>query len=74
MLGILENWGSQRFVCVESEDPKFSHCVVLTDLEFWIRWYDELQDWIDEIDGELNGMVAHIPNSKKMTEFCLKWS
>lgn len=79
MTDIFQSWKDNKFVVSSLPDDEQIQSyggiiIVLTDIEFWNKHYEELKDWCDEHLANQQGMTVTIPNKKVLTLFCLRWS
>ena len=73
---IMAEFKNRRFVVAPAdllENPG-EHVVILSDFEYWNDHYDELQDWIKQNNGFIQGMGLTLPDAPTLTAFCLRWS
>lgn len=54
----------------ENEDPM----IILSDMVYWNKNFDELHKWCIENVVEISGMALIFDNPIKVTAFILKWS
>jgi hypothetical protein len=72
---VFVDWKDRRFIRVDFELlDRPDIMVVLTDVSFWSSNYEELKDWCDEYDCEIQGMTVKFNSEKSLIMFCLKWS
>lgn len=72
---VLANWKNCRFARVDFElleQPDIM--IVLTDVAFWNAHFEELKDWCDENDCEIQGLTVKFNNEKSLLLFVLRWS
>lgn len=72
---ILADWKNCRFARVGFElldQPDIM--VVLTDVAFWNRNFEELKDWCDEYNCEIQGLTVKFDSEQSLMVFCLRWS
>lgn len=73
---IMAEFKNSRFVVAPAdllENPG-EHVVILSDYNFWNDHYDELQDWVKQNNGFVQGMGLILPDAQTLTAFCLRWS
>ena len=73
---IMAEFKNRRFVVAPAdllENPG-EHVVILSDFEYWNDHYDELQDWVKQNNGFIQGMGLTLPDARTLTAFCLRWS
>ena len=66
-----------RFVVADSiiaEELGQRVIVVLSDIGYWTKHYEALQQWCQENNSEVQGMTINIPDDQTLTAFCLKWA
>lgn len=71
---ILAHWKSQRFVRVGFElldQPAV--VVVLTDIAFWAKNADALNQWCNDHGATTAGMTVEFRNEQDLSLFCLRW-
>lgn len=73
---VMAQFKNRRFVVAPAdllENPG-EHVVILSDFEYWNDHYDELQDWVKQNNGFIQGMGLTLPDAPTLTAFCLRWS
>lgn len=73
---VMAEFKNRRFVVAPAdllENPG-EHVVILSDFEYWNDHYDELQDWVKQNNGFIQGMGLTLPDAPTLTAFCLRWS
>lgn len=73
---VMAEFKNRRFVVAPAdllENPG-EHVVILSDFEYWNDHYDELQDWVKQNNGYIQGMGLTLPDAPTLTAFCLRWS
>ena len=73
---VMAQFKNRRFVIAPAdllENPG-EHVVILSDFEYWNDHYDELQDWVKQNNGFIQGMGLTLPDAPTLTAFCLRWS
>ena len=67
---------TRRFQYVHGPELGFeeSHIIVLTNIDYWIEHYYELEDWCRNRSAECEGMTVSIYDTRTLTEFILRWS
>lgn len=73
---VMAEFKNCRFVVAPAdllENPG-EHVVILSDFEYWNDHYDELQDWVKQNNGFIQGMGLTLPDAPTLTAFCLRWS
>lgn len=73
---VMAEFKNVRFVVAPAdllENPG-EHVVILSDFEYWNDHYDELQDWVKQNNGFVQGMGLTLPDAPTLTAFCLRWS
>jgi hypothetical protein len=74
MTDIFAHWKVNRFVVVPPEHNNSSrHLIVLTDIPFWTKHADQLDEWCWLHDCVLQGMTVEIPSDPTLTLFHLQW-
>jgi len=74
MTDILADWKIKKFVVVDNIESAGEILIVLTDFNFWVTNYCQLQQWCDDNTSKTEGMTVIIPNYTSLTAFMLKWS
>jgi hypothetical protein len=72
---IFADWKSHRFVRVGFEllnQPAI--VIVLTDIAFWAKNADELNQWCCTYGARVSGMTVEFDNEKDLSLFCLRWA
>jgi hypothetical protein len=72
---IFADWKSHRFVRVGFEllnQPAI--VIVLTDIAFWAKNADELNQWCQTYGARAAGMTVEFDNEKDLSLFCLRWA
>lgn len=73
---VMAEFKNRRFVVAPAdllENPG-EHVVILSDFEYWNDHYNELQDWVKQNNGFIQGMGLTLPDAPTLTAFCLRWS
>ena len=65
---------SRRFVIADDDLGFGSRLVVLTDLGFWVKNQERLQDWCQLHGATQTGMTVELPSDNTLTLFVLQWS
>lgn len=73
---IMAEFKNRRFIVAPNHllDNPGEHVVILSDFEYWNDHYDELQDWVKQNNGFIQGMGLTLPDAPTLTAFCLRWS
>lgn len=74
MTDILADWKIKKFVVVDNIESAGEILIVLTDFDFWVTNYGQLQQWCEDNTSKVAGMTVTIPNYTSLTAFMLKWS
>jgi len=61
------------FATVPNELGLGSHLIVLTDIEFWNKNYDELIDWCKLYSVKPAGMTIQFNSEEQVALFILRW-
>ena len=48
--------------------------VMLSNISFWNRHYEDLISWCANHGADVQGMTVNIHDEKTLTAFCLRWS
>lgn len=73
---IFESWKNRKFIVIENlnlDIPKNRCIIILSDLEYWNKNYDELKEWCYKYGGVVKGMTVEI-NYELAAIFALRWS
>jgi len=67
---------TRRFQYVHGPELGFedAHILVLTDIDYWIEHYHELEEWCSTRSAECKGMTVSIYDDTTLTEYLLRWS
>jgi len=71
MTDIFEGWRDKRYVITEYDDHT---TIVLVDVLYWAKHYDQLIEWCDLNDCEPVGMTVDVHDTATLTAFALRWS
>lgn len=69
----MQNWKENRFITAGPELGLEENLIILTDISFWYKHYEELKNWCEENDCQQSGMTVVIPTKELLTIFCLRW-
>jgi hypothetical protein len=71
----MEVSNNMKFIVQENNvDVYFKHFVLLCDVVYWNKNYEDLMNWCYYNDSELLGMTVNIPDDKRLFLFILRWS
>ena len=70
---IMAEFKHRLFTTVPDELGLGSHLIVLTDIEFWNKNYDELIDWCNLYNVSSMGMTVQCKSEEQVALFVLRW-
>lgn len=73
IVDILKDWKHSKFIVVDYI-VEYPNTIVLTDIEYWNNNYDDLIEWTEKHNCEVQGMTVSIPDKKTILLFALRWS
>ena len=71
---VMAGYKSRRFAIADDDLGFGSRLVVLTDLGFWVKNQERLQDWCQMHGATQKGMTVELPSDNTLTLFVLQWS
>lgn len=73
---IMAEMKGNRFYVVDSEllEENENPVIILSDMAYWNKNFDQLHKWCIENLVEISGMALIFDDPIKMTAFILKWS
>ena len=73
MLDILKDWKHSKFIVVDYI-AEYPNTIVLTDVEYWIDNWDDLVEWSEKHNCDIQGMTVAVPDEQTKMLFALRWS
>ena len=73
---VMAEFKNRRFIIAPNHllDKPGDHLIILSDFKYWSDHYDELQVWVNDNQGRIQGMGLTLPDAQTLTAFCLRWS
>lgn len=73
---VMAEFKNRRFIIAPDHllDKPGDYLIILSDFEYWSDHYDELQVWVNDNQGHIQGMGLTLPDARTLTAFCLRWS
>lgn len=68
-------WKMGKFIVADYKllnEPEI--IVVLTDIDYWVKNIDSLEEWCQINGGQVKGMTVGFDSSEELSLFLLRWT